>query len=473
MARSVADIAARFGITETAVKQRLKLARVSPMVFEAYREGELTLEQVQAFAVTDDHAAQERVFEAFPDTTATRRTSAARSPRTRFAAPTSARRFVTVAAYEEAGGAVRRDLFAEGDEGVFLLDAALLDHLGAEKLQAEAEALKAEGWKWVEAVPELDYEARGEFRVRHPEPLPLSEAAQAEQKQLAEEYDRLFNTMEEGDEETSARLDEIEARISELEETEYAYTPDVLAIAGAIVTIGRNGEPEILRGIVRPEDEPEEERQPARPRPEFSAALVESLTEAKSAAIGASLAGRPDIALAAVVHALTSDVFHGFRNDNSLRISGKFTHLKEEPAGAGELKVAYEKWFEKLPKGDRRSGSGALRRTRPRCWICWLSAPHARLTLSSERRTPWRQANRSGECAGNRAESRHDEVVHADGGRISSAVSGRTIRHLGYHRGQRHSGEALLGQAQEARAGRLRGARGRGHRLASPTSQSA
>ena len=38
-------------------------------------------------------------------------------------------RFVSVAAYEEAGGAVRRDLFAEGDEGVFLLDSGLLDRL--------------------------------------------------------------------------------------------------------------------------------------------------------------------------------------------------------------------------------------------------------------------------------------------------------------------------------------------------------
>ena len=159
--------------------------------------------------------------------------------------------------------------------------------------------------------------------------------------------------MEEGDEETSARLDEIEARINELQETECAYTPDVLAIGGAIVTIGADGEPQILRGIVRPEDEPEEERQPSKPRPEFSAALVESLTEAKSAAIGASLAGRPDIALAAVVHALASDVFHGYRNDNSLRISGKITYLKEDSAGARELKDLYEKWFEKLPKGER------------------------------------------------------------------------------------------------------------------------
>jgi ParB family chromosome partitioning protein len=77
------------------------------------------------------------------------------------------------------------------------------------------------------------------------------------------------------------------------------------------VTIGRNGEPEILRGIVRPEDEPEDEAGPREPksRPEFSAALVESLTEAKSAAISTTLAGRPDIALAAVVHAMAGSAF--------------------------------------------------------------------------------------------------------------------------------------------------------------------
>ena len=34
---SMADIAARFGMAEAAVKQILKLARVSPIVFEAYR----------------------------------------------------------------------------------------------------------------------------------------------------------------------------------------------------------------------------------------------------------------------------------------------------------------------------------------------------------------------------------------------------------------------------------------------------
>ncbi len=150
---------------------------------------------------------------------------------------------------------------------MFLLDAALLDRLAVEKLQTEAEALKAEGWKWVEATPELDYETRGGFRVRQPEPLPLSEEAEAEHVRLAAEYESLYDGSEEYDDETSERLDAIDARMEELSVTDRAYGPDVLAIAGAIVTLGRKGEPEVLRGIVRPEDEPEDDREPAASKP--------------------------------------------------------------------------------------------------------------------------------------------------------------------------------------------------------------
>src|SRR6185503_14750660 len=59
---SEADVAARFGVTEAVVSRRLKLARVSPVVMSAYRTDELSLAQVMAFAATDDHAAQDRVF---------------------------------------------------------------------------------------------------------------------------------------------------------------------------------------------------------------------------------------------------------------------------------------------------------------------------------------------------------------------------------------------------------------------------
>ena len=58
-----ADVAARFGVTESLVAKRMKLGRVSPVLLAVYRDGGMSLEQLQAFALSDDHAAQERVWE--------------------------------------------------------------------------------------------------------------------------------------------------------------------------------------------------------------------------------------------------------------------------------------------------------------------------------------------------------------------------------------------------------------------------
>ena len=50
-------VATRFGVTESVVVRRLKLGRLSPVVLEAYRNGDIDLEDAQAFAISDDHAA--------------------------------------------------------------------------------------------------------------------------------------------------------------------------------------------------------------------------------------------------------------------------------------------------------------------------------------------------------------------------------------------------------------------------------
>lgn len=63
----VADVAARFDVTETVVARRMKLGRLSPVILAAYRESEIGLDQAQAFTVTDDHAAQERVLADLPE----------------------------------------------------------------------------------------------------------------------------------------------------------------------------------------------------------------------------------------------------------------------------------------------------------------------------------------------------------------------------------------------------------------------
>src|SRR5580700_9876824 len=139
------EIAARFFVNPTVVKQRLKLAAVSESLLEVYAEDGMTLEQLMAFTVTNDHTRQEQVWESLAraynkEPYYIRRQLTEGAVR----AADKRARFVGVDTYEAAGGVVLRDLF-QHDDGGWLQDPALLDRLVIEKLQAEAETLRAEG----------------------------------------------------------------------------------------------------------------------------------------------------------------------------------------------------------------------------------------------------------------------------------------------------------------------------------------
>jgi hypothetical protein len=50
-------------VTPAIVKQRLRLASVSPKLHDVYADDGMTLEQLMAFAVTGDHARQDQVWD--------------------------------------------------------------------------------------------------------------------------------------------------------------------------------------------------------------------------------------------------------------------------------------------------------------------------------------------------------------------------------------------------------------------------
>ena len=151
------EIAARFFVNPTVVKQRLKLAAVSEKLLDVYAEDGMTLEQLMAFTVTNDHALQEQVWESLARAY-NKEPYYIRRQLTEGAVRAADKRaqFVGVNTYEAAGGAVMRDLF-EHDDGGWLQDPALLDRLVIEKLQAKAETLRAEGWKWIAVAPDFPY----------------------------------------------------------------------------------------------------------------------------------------------------------------------------------------------------------------------------------------------------------------------------------------------------------------------------
>jgi ParB family transcriptional regulator, chromosome partitioning protein len=147
---SADDVARRFGCTVRLVEQRLALGRLSPKIRAAYRKGDINLDAARAFAINDDHAAQERVLRQLskPITHAAsvrNALSAGRIP-----AHDRLARFVGAEAYEAAGGRLVRDLFEP--DVVFFDDGELLQRLAAERLEKMRQSLAGEGWGWVETL---------------------------------------------------------------------------------------------------------------------------------------------------------------------------------------------------------------------------------------------------------------------------------------------------------------------------------
>src|SRR5579864_3227702 len=169
------EIAAAFFVSVAVVKQRLRLAAVSPKLLDLYAADGMTLDQLMAFTVSPDHERQEQVWEAM-QRSHNREPYYIRRLLTEGAVRASDKRaqFVGIAAYEAAGGATMRDLFQQ-DDGGWLQNPVLLDRLVAEKLEREADSIRAENWKWIEVAIDLPYGHAYGLRQIAGEPVAMSE----------------------------------------------------------------------------------------------------------------------------------------------------------------------------------------------------------------------------------------------------------------------------------------------------------
>ena len=210
---SIDDIAARFFVGAQVVRQRLKLAAASQKLLDLYVAEEMTLEQLTAFCVTDDHARQEQVWEALSRSHNTQPYSIRRMLTEGAVKPGDKRAiFVGVEAYEAAGGVVLRDLFVH-DHGGWLQDVALLDRLAREKLNAAVEEIRAEGWKWSEVAIDFPYGHSNGLRRLPANYAPVSEEQQARYDAALAEYSRLSDENEGADE----LSEEVDQKMAELE----------------------------------------------------------------------------------------------------------------------------------------------------------------------------------------------------------------------------------------------------------------
>jgi len=379
--RALEDIAADFGVTPLVVKRRLRLANVSPRLLADYQHGNVSLEQLMALAITEDHAAQEAAFYEVPQWQ--------RSPESLRdhltcdeidASRDALARFVSVSAYEAAGGGIRRDLFADDQTGVFLTDASLLEKLARERLTDAAEAVRAEGWGWVDVAPRVSSADLQSFqRARRTRRGPSKAEAkrlgklEAEQAKLQEQLDDEDGDLsEEGAQALHEALDRLGDELDAIEQTLVEYAPGVVSMAGAVVTVDPMGAVVVHRGLLRleqvkslqaqerpkgdtDEDGAVEAGTPAG-RSGLSEKLVRRLSAHRTAALQAEVARHPHVALVALVHQLAFRLILGHYCATPINISAAPQDRLEqhaadvaESSAAQGLRAVREAWATRLP----------------------------------------------------------------------------------------------------------------------------
>jgi ParB family chromosome partitioning protein len=396
--RSEEDIAAAYSISVNVVKQRLRLASVSPKLLEVYGEDDMSLEQLIAFTISEDHARQEQVWDTVRQSfnnepyiirrMLTEKTVGADDKRVMF---------VGIDAYEAAGGVVLRDLF-QSDHNGWLQDVTLLDRLTIEKLKFAADEVAAEGWKWIEVAVNLPYGATQGLRRLDGTRIELTHEEQASRDALQEEFDRLTGQYDSADElpdEVDQRLDELEEALDELAKRPVRFEPAEIAKAGVFVGIDSDGCLSIQRGYVRPEDElpvevdgprtddagetgdpsvspavqrtvvtvggepavakiEDEEDDGIKPLPDR---LVSELSAHRTLALREAVANNPNVAMTALLHKLVSDTFRHYAagaleaSVRHISFPSQSVDLKDSDV-AKSIEERHENWAKSLPTED-------------------------------------------------------------------------------------------------------------------------
>jgi ParB family chromosome partitioning protein len=388
-------IAGRLKITPAVVKQRKRLASVSEKLLAIYGADGMTLEQLIAFAVSEDHARQEHIWNCIADQIYDADPYNIRAMLTEDTVESSDRRarFVGIEDYEAAGGVVMRDLF-DNDDGGWLQDPGLLDRLVTEKLKAAAAEIAIEGWKWINVAVNFPYGYDSGMRRIAGTAPELSEddyrrreALRTEHEQIEEQYAQA----EELPDDVDRHLGEIEAELEAFENQPLLYEPDDKARAGVFISLANDGCLRVERGFVRREDEvPDEpgeseaeeadepqgtsepvshtvitvgagededgeEEDGVKPLPDR---LVSELTAHRTLALQDAVACHPRVAMTALLYKLCLDSFYHGNYGACLEASVRHVYLPiqapdlKDSASARAIAERQEHWKAELPDNE-------------------------------------------------------------------------------------------------------------------------
>lgn len=303
------DVAKRFGLTERYVRSRLRLADLADPIFEALRNGEITLDVAIAYASNSDRSRQGEIFELLKDGYYRNNVNEIRRQLAEdtYLGNDPKALLVGRSAYIEAGGQVDIDLFTDTTTERWI-DGNLLNRLVVEKLAAAAEAMReSEGYAEVRALASthVSYNDTWDLQPLRGARPAISEEQEARLTEIEAELETINEALVDADEdeelEYANRAELLEAELATIENPVPILADEEKAGALAYIVIGHDGQPRLHEQFyIAPVDDDEDEvsdtdaedeairddvgdEMPAAPeKPAYSQRLSQELAEMKS-----------------------------------------------------------------------------------------------------------------------------------------------------------------------------------------------
>ena len=338
------DIAARFGVAVGYVRKVLRLAALCPEALRRLARDEIGMEAAQALTLTEDHDRQREALQRCGN-----QAHSIRRMLTDDKIGTGGDLFLFVGldAYRDAGGTITADLFAGEGDG-YADDPALVEALAMAKLDGIAASYRADGWQDVRTSPERPRDYYSNTHVHPGGAREPSSEERCELDRIAAAIAARLAALGEANAWGDAELDAMRRDQRRIEHRLLAFTAGQKAESAMILFVGHGGEIE-AKAIRIKRASKATATGAAGEKPDYSGAMIETLSRIKTLAVQEAVAGNPALALDILLDCLAGQIVHddpAYHSPLSLRLDGFNAAVPDEMmagcdiAGVAELGAA-------------------------------------------------------------------------------------------------------------------------------------
>lgn len=318
--KSPEDIAARFGVALSYVRKVLRLSALHPDALACLARDQIGMEAAQALTLTDDHDRQLEALKRFGNSGHQIRRMLTE---TKIGTVSALFLFVGHDAYAAAGGTITADLFAEGGDG-YADHPELVETLATAKM-AEIEAgYRGEGWSDVRASLERPDDYYNLVTVHAEGRREPTEAEQAERARIQAAADARAAELGKGNQWGDRLFNGLEREARILDNRLCIFTDAQKADSAMVLFVGNGGEVEAKAIRTKRIAGGGSGDSPAI-KPDYSGAMIETLSKIKTLAVQEAVATNPALALDILLDCLVGQGIHrepSYYSPLSLRLEG-------------------------------------------------------------------------------------------------------------------------------------------------------